>query len=75
MRIKQKYLVGFLFLFQVIRLDAQDKEPEQPVSFTVVSEAILRVFPEAYVDFLTISFMQLSDVIYPHQADFMIPDQ
>lgn len=72
---KLKSQIGFMILFQVLSLHAQEEEPEQPVSFTTVSEAILRVFPEAYIDFLTISFMQLSDVIYPHQAEFLVPDK
>jgi hypothetical protein len=53
----------------------EEKEPEQIVSFEVVNAAILRVFPEAYEDFLTICFMRQNEFIVPESATFLIADK
>lgn len=53
----------------------QNQETEQIISFEAVRDGILRVFPEAYDDFLTVCFMQLDGVIVPDAATFMVPDK
>lgn len=52
-----------------------EKEPEQLISFEAINAGILRIFPEAYEDFMTISFIRRNEFIFPEAASFMIPDQ
>lgn len=51
------------------------REPEQIISFEVISDGILRIFPEAYADFLTVCFTRRDNLIFPETATFMIPDK
>lgn len=69
-------LTGIIFFqsFVSFQQETESKEPEQLVSFEAVSKGILRVFPEAYEDFLTVCFTQINDLIVPESATFMIPD-
>lgn len=71
---KINILIGLLLLYH-FSFTQSENEPEQIISFEAVSTGILRVFPEAYEDFLTVCFMQLNDLIVPESATFMIPDK
>lgn len=68
-------LTSLIFAITLSASAQDEKEPEQIVSYQVVSDAILRVFPEAYSDFLTVCFIRVNDMILPDQATFMIPDK
>ncbi|MBK9192065.1 MAG: hypothetical protein IPM77_11425 [Crocinitomicaceae bacterium] len=71
----KKSLLIFSFFISSISIGQSEKEPEQIVSFETVSKAILRVFPEAYEDFLTICFTRINELIVPESATFLIPDK
>ena len=71
-----RFLILYFTFFSLTNLFGQEeKEPEQIVSFEVVNAAILRVFPEAYEDFLTICFMRQNEFILPESATFLIADK
>lgn len=68
-----------IFLFLSLQIAgntfSQDqKEPEQIISFEAVSQGILRVFPEAYDDFLSVCFTQINGLVVPDQATFLIAE-
>lgn len=50
-----------------------EKEPEQILSFQQISEAIQRVFPEAYTQFTSVTFTLHGESILPERATFLIP--
>lgn len=71
-----RFLILFFTFFSLTNvLSQEDKEPEQIVSFDAVNAAILRVFPEAYEDFLTICFVRQNELILPESATFLIADK
>jgi hypothetical protein len=71
-----RFLILFAALFSLTNVLGQDeKEPEQIISFEVVNAGILRVFPEAYEDFVTISFVRQNELILPESATFLIADK
>jgi hypothetical protein len=71
-----RFLILLAALFSLTNSFSQEeKEPEQIISFDAVNAGILRVFPEAYEDFLTICFMRQNEFIVPESATFLIADK
>lgn len=72
----KQILIGLFCLnFSLCNSQTDNQEPEQIISFDAVSQGILRVFPEAYEDFLTICFTRINELIVPESATFLIPDK
>lgn len=53
----------------------EETESENPITFEVIEAGILRVFPEAYQQFLTVSFIRTTNFILPETASFLVPDK
>jgi hypothetical protein len=51
-----------------------DQEPKMPWSFKQLNNIILSEFPEAYEDFINITFERIDEYINPVSATFLIRD-
>ena len=66
-------IVSFTFLTNTFCQD--ETEPEESLPFAVIESTILRVFPEAYKEFLSVTYSRLGEFIVPENATFLIPDK
>ncbi|MCH2231813.1 MAG: hypothetical protein MK105_15875, partial [Crocinitomicaceae bacterium] len=77
-----KYLPFLLVLLMIscgglkdkpVENDSADRDERMPWTFDEISGIILETFPEAYPEFLNISFSQLTGRVTPEVAYFYIP--
>ena len=70
-----KSLMLIFGLFFLTNSFCQEDETEYPLTFGVIESAILRVFPGAYQQFISVKFTRHSKVILPENATFLVPDK
>ncbi len=62
------------FLFSCGNIDKTVKnQDEKPWGFEQLEGFILEEFPEAYRQFLTITYTRSEETVYPEEANFLVP--
>lgn len=75
-----KYFIPLSFIFLLFSCGNVDEavnsqDDDQPWSFEQIESFILEEFPEAYKQFLSISYSRSEDTVYPEEANFLIPSK